>query len=124
MADILLIDDDADLRGLYTLALENAGYSVTAASDGQEGLDLASRGNVDLILLDLNMPVLDGFGFLEAYHLSDKPNVKCIILTNADDVELVNKAMQMGVSNYIEKVNVTPMEMTKIVAGVLGNQTV
>lgn len=121
MADILLIDDDADLRGLYTLALESAGHSVTAASDGQEGLDLASRSHVDLILLDLNMPVLDGFGFLESYNLKEKAGVKAIILTNADDVELVNKAMQMGVSNYIEKVNVTPMEMTKIVDGVLSN---
>lgn len=121
MADILLIDDDADLRGLYTLALEKAGHSVTAASDGQEGLDLASRTHVDLILLDLSMPVLDGFGFLESYNLKEKVGVKAIILTNADDVELVNKAMQMGVSNYIEKVNVTPMEMTKIVEGVLNS---
>lgn len=119
MADILLIDDDADIRGLYTLALERAGHSVTVASDGQEGLDLANRTHIDLILVDLNMPVLDGFGFLEAYNLPQRPNVKVIILTNADDVELVNKAMQLGVSNYIEKVNVTPTKMAEMASSIL-----
>lgn len=121
MANILLIDDDIDLQTLYDTALKSVGHTVFIAGDGQQGLDIAGQNQIDLILLDLTMPILDGFGFLEQYSPKNHLGVKIIILTNAEDIDLVNRAMQMGVSNYIEKVNVTPMKMAEMVNDVLNN---
>jgi len=60
MAKILLIDDDTNIHKIVSLFLENAGHSVTCVSSGFSGLDYATHNHVDLIILDLAMPVMDG----------------------------------------------------------------
>ena len=65
-SSVLVIEDDPDMRGLLVLMLEDQGHRVLAASDGREGLDVAERIKPDLILLDMKMPVMDGFEFRRA----------------------------------------------------------
>jgi two-component system OmpR family response regulator len=60
MNRVLVVDDDADIRELVTFKLQQAGYAVEAAADGQLGLDAALANTPDLILLDLMMPKLSG----------------------------------------------------------------
>ncbi|MCU0230856.1 MAG: response regulator, partial [Acidobacteria bacterium] len=58
---ILVVDDDLDLRGLVAFALQQAGYLVLEAGNGLDGLALFEREQPDLVVLDVNMPKLDGF---------------------------------------------------------------
>ncbi len=63
MARVLIIDDDQDIREALAIVLESEGYEVAAASNGREGLDQACGRHPDVILLDLMMPVMDGWQF-------------------------------------------------------------
>ncbi len=63
-AKILMVDDDSDLVHILSLALTKRGYDVVSASDGEEGLSMVDSEKPDLILLDVVMPRLDGFGFV------------------------------------------------------------
>ncbi|HEY2513153.1 MAG TPA: response regulator [Polyangiaceae bacterium] len=62
---ILIIDDDADSREAVRLALEDAGYHVTEAGNGRHGLEVLEQVHVDLVLLDLRMPVMSGAEFID-----------------------------------------------------------
>lgn len=65
MANILVVDDEPDVRELFNITLKMAGHTTDTAKDGQEAVDRLEAGNVpDLVLLDLMMPRLDGFGLL------------------------------------------------------------
>ncbi len=121
MTNILLIDDDDALQTMYSTVLGSAGHNITVASNGQEGLELLDQNSIDLILLDVNMPVMDGFGFLETYDRKKHGGIKIIMLTNSNDIPLINRAIALGANNYIDKANVTPAEMKQIVDGVLNS---
>jgi CheY-like chemotaxis protein len=123
MANILLIEDYASLQKIYSSILENEGHVVHVASDGDQGLQLAAKHKVDLILLDLLMPRAGGFKFLEAYNLKSHPSVKLIILTNVFTTELLNQALELGASNYLIKADITPQTMAKIVDETLAAPT-
>ena len=115
MANILLIEDYPSLQKIYTTVLESRGHRVYVASDGNQGLLLANQHKIDLILLDLLMPNAGGFEFLEAYDLKKHPSVKLIILTNVYKTELLNRALELGASNYIIKADITPDKMATMV---------
>ena len=61
---VLLVEDDASIREVATLGLEQSGLRVTAVGDGREGLDRFRQGGVDLVVLDVMLPSLDGFEVL------------------------------------------------------------
>lgn len=114
MKSILLVDDDNIFNFLNTKLLESSGIvsEIHAAVDGQQALDLlnnyytGSSSLPDVILLDLNMPVMDGFGFLEAFQklkLPKKENVTIIIVTSSEDPKDIARAKQMGITHYLTK---------------------
>ncbi len=79
---ILIVDDEVNIRLMLRTLLEGDGYRVSEASNGREALDRLERDDFDLIILDLNMPVLDGIGVLEQLEAADidaKPRV--VVLT-------------------------------------------
>lgn len=61
---VLVVDDEPDLRELYSVNLQEAGHEVLTASNGAEGLGVVERENPDVVLVDLMMPVMDGYEFL------------------------------------------------------------
>ena len=65
MATILLVDDNPSIRTLNKIILETAEYDVLVASDGFEAVELASDNDVDVVILDINMPLVNGFEVLE-----------------------------------------------------------
>ncbi|MHB8809860.1 MAG: hybrid sensor histidine kinase/response regulator [Desulfobulbaceae bacterium] len=99
---ILLIDDDALMRKSATMLLKSLGYSVFAAENGREGLDLYYREHPDLMLLDLRMPVMDGFEVLAELGsaLEDFP---VIIISGAGGINDALKTLQLGASDYLVK---------------------
>lgn len=110
MSRILIIEDDPSVQDLYGDMLSESGFEISAALDGQEGLEMAKKGGYDLILLDIVMPKLDGMEFLA--RLKDNPSLQkngpVVILTNVDEDESVKKALSLGARGYIVKANINP----------------
>ena len=102
-ADILIVDDYEDNRELLRLMLEGAGYSVREAGSGQAGLQLALEEAPGLILVDLSMPGLDGWGVLRALRADERTrHIPCAAVTAFDDGER-DSALAQGFDAYLPK---------------------
>lgn len=98
---ILIADDDADIREVLRLYLENAGYGVVEAADGQEALRQLDRGAVDLCLLDIMMPALDGYQVLRRLRASSHVPVIVISAKGQDPEKILG--LQLGADDYLVK---------------------
>ena len=115
MKNVLLVDDDSIFQFLSTSMLSRLGIpknEVHTALNGQQALGLfndyysGAQALPDVILLDLNMPVMDGFGFLEAFrrlNLPHKEDVKIIIVTSSSNPKDIDRAMKLGATQYLTK---------------------
>ena len=105
---VLTVDDSRAIREMLRLALTEAGFRVVQANDGAHGLDVLEVERPDLIVTDINMPVMDGFGFIEnvrrrAAHRA----TPILVLTTEVDAEKRLRARQAGATGWIVK-PVTP----------------
>jgi CheY-like chemotaxis protein len=114
MKNVLLVDDDPVFNFLSKKVLENIGMAgeVHVALNGQEALQLfnsyfvGSMSIPDIILLDLNMPIMDGFGFLQAFKqlpLSGVNRIKIVIVSSSQDPRDIQRAQELGVAYYLSK---------------------
>jgi two-component system, chemotaxis family, chemotaxis protein CheY len=100
----LVIEDSTTMRQLLTLALRRIpGLSFVEATNGAEALQLLGERPFDLILLDLNMPVMDGFGFLERLAERGKPVPPIIVVSTESGVADRERARTLGVVAYVTK---------------------
>jgi two-component system KDP operon response regulator KdpE len=114
-ATILVIDDDQPTVQYISNALSKEGFRVTAAADGQDGLRQMYHGQPDLIILDINMPRMDGWTACE--RIREVSNVPIIMLTAEHDPDEIIKGLDMGADDYILK----PFEMGVLLARVRAN---
>jgi two-component system response regulator VicR len=98
---ILVIDDDPDVIAILKMTLERAGYDVTAAASGREGLERVIDCYPDLILLDVMMPVMDGWQV--CYRLREITEAPIIMLTVLGKEQSVVKGLHLGADDYIAK---------------------
>ena len=101
---VLLVDDEDQLRKVMRDLLEREGYSVAEARDGVEALDEVDRYAPDIIVLDLNLPNLDGFGVLS--HLKSRPatsDIPVVVLTAHGDEESELRVFEMGADDFLSK---------------------
>lgn len=102
--NILLVEDDAFFQKFYSLKLQEKQFTVTTASDGEEGITRAKEQQFDVILLDLIMPKVDGFAFLEARKndpaLARVPVIVFSTLGQEPDIE---KAKSLGANDFVNK---------------------
>lgn len=104
MARILLVDDDELLLLSLKTLLQTIGYDVVTACDGLQGLQAALQHAPDLILLDVRMPVLDGFGMLAALRANAATRtIPCVVLTALDDRESLDNALRHGADGMLLK---------------------
>lgn len=118
---IAVIEDDAPIRNMYKLKLENNGFQVSAAEDGKQGLEIIKQFEPDLLLLDLKMPVMSGDEMLR--ELRKYPwgsNIRVIVLTNISRDEAPADLRFMNIDRYIVKAHYTPGQVLEIVNEVLG----
>lgn len=101
MAHILVVEDNPDYRELLQNFLESADYKVTAACDGVEALDLAKKYNFNLVLLDLMIPKIDGYGVCEM--IRKDSNVPIIMLTALDSEAHQVRGFDLRIDDYITK---------------------
>ena len=103
MAKILLIDDEETLRETLCELLTFVGYQVMEAQDGKAGLDNVQKFMPDLIICDIMMPILDGYGFMEKHQLSKFSYIPVVFLSaKVDDVDK-EKGLALGVKEYLKK---------------------
>ena len=104
MYKVLIADDEDIIRnGLAGLVSSYPGLEVAAlAEDGEIALELARETQPDLLLVDINMPFLNGFAFIEQSR-AVVPNAEIVMVTGYDNFEFVQKALQLGVADYILK---------------------
>lgn len=101
---ILIIDDDAEALKLIGLFLRRTGYDTLTAADGESGLDTARKERPSLILLDLVMPLFNGYQVLEALCASPKTDsIPVITLSGKGSSEEKTRALHAGASDYLEK---------------------
>ncbi len=101
---VLAIDDSRTMRNLLSAALGRAGYSVELAEDGQDGLERFARTNPDVVITDINMPNLDGFGVIEGVRsMAPGRVVPILVLTTESAPELRQRARAAGATGWIVK---------------------
>ena len=103
-ASILTVDDSPSIRVALKIALTNAGYSVAEAGDGAEGIAKAKASAFDLIITDLNMPVMDGLTMIEELRrMPDQTGVPIVFLTTESDDAVKQEAKAAGATGWITK---------------------
>lgn len=101
-ARILLVEDEANMVRTLSRILERAGYAVSTAANGREALDVLDREVVDVLITDLNMPVMDGMALLRSMQeLVSRPAT--IVLTGYGTIQSAVDAMKLGASDYLIK---------------------
>ncbi|MFC1756017.1 response regulator [Patescibacteria group bacterium] len=109
---ILIIEDETNIRAMYSDILKESSYEVLEEAEGKEGLDAVMNETWDLLLLDIMLPRLDGIELLKRVkqdsRTKDKP---IIILTNLDDNRVRDTCLNLGVREFMVKANVTPSEV-------------
>ena len=109
---VLLAEDSEDTRSMLKRAFELKGYKVFEAEDGQEALDLAQRLHPSLIVIDLNMPVLDGLEAVKNFREMEGPGdqVPIVAITAYDVPGMEDAAIKIGCDRYLRK----PLDLTEL----------
>jgi CheY-like chemotaxis protein len=121
--DILVVEDDLAIRRLVKMVLGREGYCVEAAADGVEAVLKLGITNFDVIILDLMMPNLDGFGFMNTLARHDPERLKKIIVTSAASPAVIENRMQgtpfdllpkpFDISDLVQRVRACIMAQTE-----------
>ena len=112
---ILAVDDEAGIRDLITDVLSLAGFEVQTAADGLVALDLIRKQNFDLVILDVNLPKIDGFTLLEKIREKDI-QIPIIMLTARTEKDDVTHGLRTGADDYVRK----PFSVEELVLRIKG----
>jgi two-component system, chemotaxis family, chemotaxis protein CheY len=112
---ILTVDDSRTIREMLRAALSDAGMEVVQAEDGLHGLEVLQTSKPDVIVTDINMPRMDGFGFIEAVRGSDAHRaIPILVLTTESVGEKKDRARRAGATGWIVK----PFDPVKLVSAI------
>ncbi len=100
---VLAIDDSRTIRNLLRLSLETAGFEFHSACDGVEGVERFAEVNPDVVITDINMPNMDGYGVIETLRTRDRTSVPIIVLTTESSDDLKARARDAGATGWIVK---------------------
>jgi DNA-binding response OmpR family regulator len=117
---ILIAEDEQSLQKILVRRIGGLGHEILTASDGEEALEVIKNRNPDLILLDIILPIKNGFDVLQELRLKLRKQTPVIIISNLEGEQDVASAKNLGVSAYITKANITLRDLSKIVNQVLG----
>ena len=114
MKKILFIEDESALQKNIGGALEDEGYKVVSALDGEIGFKLAKKEKPDLILLDIILPKMNGFEVLECLKEDEATKeIPVIVLTNLEQLENIDRVLELGAKTYLVKTNYTLSEVVE-----------
>ena len=111
---VLIIDDDPYISEMYLLKFKEAGFDVETGVDGKEAIEKTTSWVPDVLLLDIVMPVYDGFDVLRRLgETGILSKVKVVLLTNLGQREDIERGMKLGAVEYIVKAHFTPSEVVE-----------
>jgi DNA-binding response OmpR family regulator len=117
---VLIVEDDPSISNLYKTKLSGAGYDVSTAENGVIGLQQAEKNSPDIILLDVMMPVMNGFEMLKKLRSNKKfEDTPVIILSNYGEVDQMTEGFTTGATDYLIKAEHTPSDVLGIVEDTL-----
>ncbi|WP_124949230.1 response regulator [Sulfuriferula thiophila] len=117
---ILAVDDSGSLRQMVSFSLKAAGYDVTEAVDGQDGLNKAKQQTFDLVLTDQNMPRMDGLTLIKMLRgMSNYQKVPILMLTTESSDEMKSQGRAAGATGWLVK-PFDPQRLTDVVKKVIG----
>lgn len=119
MKKIMIIDDDKALQEMYKLNFEMAGYEVFQEMDGLEGISHVVDVQPTVVLLDINMPNMDGFAFLKALKDNTSINVPIIVFSDRSDKGTYDKVVSAGALAFLLKVDYTGKQLVDKVSHIL-----
>ncbi|MBW3671890.1 MAG: response regulator [Acidobacteria bacterium] len=101
---VLTVDDSRTILAMLHHTLSNAGFTVLQAEDGQQGLDVLEKENVDIVITDINMPVMDGLKLVSLVRQNDQlRNIPIVIITTEGAEEDRERGLALGANAYISK---------------------
>ncbi len=110
--NVLAVDDSRTMRDMLQIALTEAGITPHLAEDGQHGLEVLEGIEPDVIITDINMPNLDGFGFIDAVRRQERTRaIPILVLTTESAADLKSRARDAGATGWIVK----PFDPEKLV---------
>jgi CheY-like chemotaxis protein len=122
MANVLIIDDHQVTQRVLAHIVQKAGHEVVSAWNGREGWEILQKGGVDLVLLDIAMPEMDGLTLLEELRSTPQyANLPVLMLTASGDDQDQGKAKEIGVQGFLNK-PVSSWELTDAVQAILAEQ--
>ncbi len=109
---IVIVEDDVFLRRLYELKFKEQKFDVKVAEDGQAGLELIRATKPSVVLLDIELPKLDGFAVLQALKQDEATRqIPVLMLTNSSTQASIDQARSLGAADYIIKAHFLPSEV-------------
>jgi two-component system chemotaxis response regulator CheY len=118
MTSVLIVDESPVIRTVARHVLQSLGYEISEATDGQAGLEACSQSMPDRILVDANMPIMNGCEFLRNLRaMQDGGRPKVVFCTSENDVGHLARAMRAGADDYMMKPFDREMLISKFTAG-------
>jgi len=116
----MIVEDDAVLVNALTLSLEDEGYDISVATDGEEAEKMIFNEKPDLVLLDLLLPIKSGFEILKMMRENpETKDISVVILTNFEQETSIDEGMRLGAKDYIVKANIDIKDIPTIVKKIL-----
>ena len=106
---ILIVDDEINIRMTLKDILEDEGYETYVAGTGEKAIKIASKENIDMIILDVKLPGIDGIEAFKKIH-KDKPELDVLMISGHGDISTAVTAVKYGAYDFLEK----PLSMIKI----------
>ncbi len=120
---VLIVEDEVPLLDLYDKKFTSSGFRVVKAEDGAEGLEVAKTELPDIVVLDLMLPVMNGFEVLKKLKSDNSTKeIPVVILSNYGEMPNITEGMLNGAAEYLIKVEHTPEEVVEVISDVLENQ--
>ncbi len=117
---VLIAEDEEVLLKMYLTKFKNEGFEVYGATNGEETLKLANEIKPDIVLLDVIMPLIDGFSVLKKIKENEKTkSIPVLLLTNLSQESDMKEGLKLGAIDYLVKTNFTPAEVVKKVKEIL-----
>ena len=115
---VLIVEDNQDLCDIYSFYFQKRGWDVVVKNDGLNAIAQVADINPDLIVLDLMIPELDGFGFLDAVQNNTSLDFCVIVASNLSSDADIQRAKKLGAYGYLQKSDYTGTELVEKVLGI------
>lgn len=123
MSKVMVVEDDANLREIYSIRITAEGYDVVSAGDGEEALAVAVREKPDLILSDVMMPKISGFDMLDILRSTpETADIKVVMMTALSGDDQRQRGERLGADRYLVKSQVGIEDVVNTIHEVLGDR--